>query len=317
MKTKIILLLSLALVLPAWAGVLPNDAIVDGRSLSEWTAEWWKWVFSVPTNENPHLDASGRWANAGQPDAPVFFLGGSAGLSPDTIVRTFTVPEDKFLLVPVLVAQADNIDTFPPLATEELRNLLRGFVDAPRELHAMVDQMAVSDLVEHRVESGVFTFEFFNPDNFKTFGQGHPILGLVDPVLSDGYWLMIEPLPVGVHVLHYGGTWNLPFFFPNDIVANITVVPISLQERVESLMTTVAAANLSPKSARPLLSALRGAAKSFERGHVRSGIHHLRAFQKKVHAQIAPDDQGLASRLIQSAQGIIERANRNLKCSTN
>ena len=53
-------------------------------------------------------------------DPRVFFLGGHSGLTPEAITRTFTVPEGKFLLVPVLVAQIDNIDVIPPLPTPEM-----------------------------------------------------------------------------------------------------------------------------------------------------------------------------------------------------
>ena len=44
--------------------------------------------------------------------------------------------------------------------------------------------------------------------------------------MVDGYWLLVEPLAPGPHVLRTGGRFRgVPFFQPHEIVANITVLP--------------------------------------------------------------------------------------------
>ena len=62
--------------LRAQAGVLPSDAVVDNKTISEWTAEWWKWVYPQPLNQQPLLDSDGSRAANGQPGGSIFFLAG-------------------------------------------------------------------------------------------------------------------------------------------------------------------------------------------------------------------------------------------------
>ena len=57
------LLLLLLLVLPLMASteaayrrgisVVPPGSTVEGRTLGEWTAEWWKWLIAFPVDESP------------------------------------------------------------------------------------------------------------------------------------------------------------------------------------------------------------------------------------------------------------------------
>ncbi len=315
MKTKNILLLSMAIMAPAWAGVLPNDAIVDGRSLSEWTAEWAKWSSSQPTNNHPWLDPDGRWATNEQPAAPVFFVVGLSGdlVGPGTLTRTFSIPEDKYLFFPLLDVAWENIDTIPPLTVEELRDAAAFFISTVSELHLSIDGIPVPALFQHRLMSPVYSYVLSDANNLKSLQYGHPITGLIDPEVSDGYWVMIEPLAPGVHVINWGGTLGpQPLNFPLDITDVITVVAIPIVQRVQELISSVTA-NLPGKRTRPLLRTLQGAAKSFEREHLHSGIRHLRAFQKKVRHEITRTDPALAEQLIAAAQQIIVRANQDLK----
>jgi len=207
------------------AAVLPPDAVLNGKSLSEWAVEAWKWVYSIPVAKSPVRDCEGRWANEVQPDGNVFFIAPLSGGSPPPCVRTFTVPANKYLLVPVLVITVDNIDTVPPLALEQMYDAVDPFISVPDALYATVDGVAATNLHQYRATSAPFSFNFQHADNHYTDFYPHPVIGLVDPVITDGYWFLIEPLPLGTHVLHTGGTFRgLPGLFPHEIVANITVL---------------------------------------------------------------------------------------------
>src|SRR5262245_38975267 len=103
--------------LPADSAVLPNSAEVAGRTIPEWSAEWWKWVFSVPAGRNPLTDEDGRWAtnnNAG----PVFFLAGVIAIS-STQTRSFEISEDQYVLMPLLNTWTDNVAVDPPFTLEQ------------------------------------------------------------------------------------------------------------------------------------------------------------------------------------------------------
>ena len=306
MRTKVGLLIATAFTASVQAQVLPNDAVVGGKTIGEWTAECWKWIYSIPTNENPQLDCDGKWANNRQPDPTVFFIAPVTGVSPPPCTRTFTVPENRFILLPVLGITIDNIDTVPPLTLEELHDILNGVLDVPADLHASIDDQPVPNLLQHRATSPPFSFDFPDGDNPLTLFYQHPIIGLDDPVIADGYWLMLEPLSPGPHVLHTGGKVSIPFFLPHYIICNITVVPIALDQRVAELIAAVDGTNLPKNRQLPLVATLDAAKASFGSTNQRAGINQLRAFQNKLRAQIAPSDPTLAEQLFQAAQKILD-----------
>jgi hypothetical protein len=309
MKTKLILCLIIALSTSLCAQVLPNDAIVEGKTIGEWSAEWLKWMVVIPTNQNPMLDPDGSSAGVGQPDGNVFFLGFVPGFTPGTVTRSFTVPEGKYLFLPVMFYEADNVNTFPPLSVEELRDQAAGIVDNPIELHASIDGIEVPNLLEHRAISPVFSFFYEIADNFHTWAfNGQPITGLIDPVIADGYWLMVEPLPPGVHTLHFGGKLRNGTFIPADIIDHITVVPSALPEQVSALIQRVMSSTSSTKHRQSLLAPLEAAKASFQAANWRPGLNQLYAFQNKLRAQVRPGDPALAEELSISAQRIIDRA---------
>src|SRR5439155_25342315 len=98
MKTKLTLLLSLALIASARAQVVPPDAFVAGRTIPEWSIEWWRWILSIPVAENPDFDYTGANALQGQPpNRPVIFL--AQQIEPhDPFTRTVSIEEGAYLL---------------------------------------------------------------------------------------------------------------------------------------------------------------------------------------------------------------------------
>lgn len=308
MKSKIILWLALLLSSPLPAQVLPPQSIVGGQSIADWTAEWWKWNYEGSTNQSPIFDATGQLATNNQ-GGPVFFVPGFlVSLLGTNISRHYAVPEDDYVLIPLLVIDVENIDTFPPLSVSELRDLAASVFSPPPDLHFSLDGVAVPNLLDHREMSPVFVLNFETADNLKTFFYGHPIVGTIDPVIGDGYWLMLQPLSPGIHVLEFGGSYNLPGGLAYERTDIITVVAVSLAERVQMLIASVQAAKLSPHRVRPLVATLEAARASFHRDNLRGATKLLRAFQNKVRAQIAREDPALAAQLVASAQRIIDRA---------
>ena len=85
----IFLLLSAVSVAEAVPMVLPPGSTVVGKTIGEWTAEWWKWAFSQSVPNDAFTDATGANANVGQ-SGPVFFVAGTTG---GTATREFTVPK--------------------------------------------------------------------------------------------------------------------------------------------------------------------------------------------------------------------------------
>src|SRR5438309_4511770 len=179
MLRSCLILLLFSFIHHAGGQVLPNDALVDGKTIGEWSAEWWKWVLPISTNNNPMLDTTGAFAGVAQPSGSVFFVAGDLGIAPGPFIRTFTVPEGKYLFFPVDMYEADNVNT-APLTVDELRDQAAGVVAAMTNLHASLVGVGFSNLLEHRALSPVFSVFYITADHFLTVGfGGHPLTYLI------------------------------------------------------------------------------------------------------------------------------------------
>jgi hypothetical protein len=183
----------------------------------EWGAKWWQWAFSLPADQNPFFDEGGSCANGANGQlGPVWFLTGVINQS-GRAVRDCTVPSGKALFFPIINVECSTLEP-PPYHggnEAELRRCAKSF--SIGGVSAEIDGVAMQSLDRYLVESPLFTFTV-PPDN---------VLG-VDPgtgqSVSNGYWLMLAPLSVGTHKIHFMGTYpNIPFTL--DITYNLTVVP--------------------------------------------------------------------------------------------
>jgi len=242
-RTALLAILTLGGLKGANAAVLPPDAVFEGRTLGEWTAEAWKWIYSVPGSKSPSADCDGQWANEGQPGGSVFFVAPMSGEGPLPCSRTFTVPANKHLLVPVLPITADNIDTLPPLEIEQFYDALDSVVATPEDIFASIDGVAVTNLLQYRATSPPFSFYFRDADNHASVFYRHPVVGLLDPMVVDGYWLLLEPLTPGPHVLRTGGRFP---FFEHEIIANIMVAPANHPPIADASATRLRVISVDP-----------------------------------------------------------------------
>jgi hypothetical protein len=86
-------------LLPAQAGVLAPGSIYDGKTLGEWSAEWVKYVESIPVPQDPQNDTTGEKANIGQSGSVFFLVGTSTG---ESVTRKITVNENQLLFFPLI-----------------------------------------------------------------------------------------------------------------------------------------------------------------------------------------------------------------------
>jgi hypothetical protein len=213
--------------------ILPPNSKPYGLSYGEWGAEWWKWAIGIPLEENPLLDETGESADVDQA-GPVWFLAGNFGGATE---RTITVPVGKALFFPIINAAwwapedlefaadvAESLGLDPDdLTDEELLRLLASFsIDSVTELSLSVNGVAMKDLTRYRAESPAFLIE--DADLLEDFG--YPPLDSRLAV-ADGYWIMLAPLPVGQHTIHFAGAVDNEILgeFGVDVTYNITVAP--------------------------------------------------------------------------------------------
>jgi hypothetical protein len=135
--------------------VLPAGSTVAGRSIGEWSAEWWQWAVSFSAPTDPITDTTGANADL-QQKGPVFFLAGPPGGS---ATKEFTVPRNKYLLVPLLVVEWSQLELGFDQTPAEIKQAASDTADQIDELHATIDGTPVTNLFDHREASSQFKFK--------------------------------------------------------------------------------------------------------------------------------------------------------------
>ena len=176
--------------------IFPPNNPSFGMTYAEWAAKWWQWEFSLPTSVNPWFD-TGATAGIGQ-SGPVYFLTGLFEPPPGTnrITRTISIPEGKALFFPIFNSWVDNVGVNPPMAFQELQEQAASFINTVTELHVRVDNTNLHNLFSYRVKSPPFCDWFPSEENVYYTVFGVTFSGWTCPVASDGFWLMLAPLPL-------------------------------------------------------------------------------------------------------------------------
>ena len=130
---------------------------------------------------------------------PVFFLAGSPS---GTRSRRFEVPTNTYVLVPLRVGEWSQLELGFNKTAAEIRQAAQQQADQINSLHATLDGVPIP-------QATLFTHREVSPDfNFVAAFNNQVGINGVGPsgiAVADGYFLMIAPLPAGIHVLTYGG----------------------------------------------------------------------------------------------------------------
>lgn len=176
-------------------GVFPPDSKPYGSTYGEWTARWWQWVISIPAQDNPLKDNTGAKCSINQ-HGPVWFLAGTTGGSAD---RQCTILAGKAILFPILNAECSYSGNPLSKTESELHKQCKSSIDKVTSLDASIDGKNLQGLDKYRIQSPLFNITF-PKDN--TFGEP---AGPTQAV-SDGMWILMQPLSAGKHTIHFRGT---------------------------------------------------------------------------------------------------------------
>jgi hypothetical protein len=186
----------------AAVSALPGGSSVGGKSIADYTADWWNWDGSFANGSNPFSDKTGAIANDHQ-SGPVFFIAGTTSTTPGAVSRNFSVPNGAYLLVPLLnIVIANGADPGFATTAEEAK-LLGDTGFSPAKMFASLDGIAIPDLASHREDSPNFTLHVLSADSPVAAPMGD-----FSDAFASGYYLMFAPLSPGVHTLIFGGTSN-------------------------------------------------------------------------------------------------------------
>jgi len=195
-------------------GVIPPWGRHLEQLYGELGAEFWKTGFSIPVVDSDHPFFSG---GAFGDSKGLMFLSGVGAGTPSVDV---TIPAGTFLFFPVVNAECSVVepDPFHGDNEAEMRECANGHIDNTSGLFAEIDDVTVENLDDYRVDSPLFEFGPLPADN---------IYGLPESTTSysvdAGVYLLLAPLSVGQHTIHFGGTFD-EFGYTIDTTYNITVV---------------------------------------------------------------------------------------------
>jgi hypothetical protein len=201
--------------------VIPPQAKFRGLSYGEWGAEWWTSLFSIPVIDDQHPIISGGSFEGGK---GVLFLVGAQGGSEFDI----TIPPGTPLFFPVVNAECSILEPDPFHGDDEasLRACANGFIDNSSGQFATIDGVPVNDLSSYRVESPLFEFGPLPENNlFDYFGINAPA-GTTSSSVDAGIYLLLAPLSVGEHEIHFGGTFDVEPSVVFDTTYHVTVAPV-------------------------------------------------------------------------------------------
>jgi hypothetical protein len=208
-------------------GIAPPRSSPFGQDYAAWSANWWQWFMGHPVARHPAIDdpsfdvTSGQSGNVWFLATPVEF--GTATPTPRT--RHITIHAGTALFVGMINGEMSSLEG---AATEgEQRDVANFQADRIVNLAGSLDGRPLQHLANYRFESEQFAFTAPDPWIFSPAPSG------AGSAVADGYYLFVQPLGVGTHVLHYSGGFHFeagvfgpePFDISADQTYVITVVP--------------------------------------------------------------------------------------------
>jgi hypothetical protein len=208
--------------------IVPPDARFQGLSYGEWMARFNQWFLSVPAADNPGLLGNEDKLAIGQPDH-LWFLTNTLPV----VNRSFTVPTGTGLFAMIFGGELDNFFCTDPdthHTVEELRASLKSIVDSFTDIQVQVDGETVENVVRYRATTPEFSSTLPSDNIVQAQGCSDALPGTYAPMVGDGYFLILPPLPVGEHTIHETGVYRVNPSDPTqdvpvDVLWHVTVVP--------------------------------------------------------------------------------------------
>ena len=193
------------------------DSKPYGMSYSDWSIKFWQWFYGIPMSSSSHPgdDPTGAACTKSQ-EGPVWYLTGSSGSKQS---RSCVVPFGKALLLTPIDVECSFAEN-PTLKTEgELRSCAKSDQDQVNSLKLIVDGVSLSNVSKYRVASPLFNLTLPENNNLGLDPQ-------VTQAVSDGYWIILEPLPKGNHTITSSGAIIEPtgvYSFVSDVTWKINI----------------------------------------------------------------------------------------------
>lgn len=173
-------------------------------SFKDWLAKYSTWYFSVPKHENWNFRNSPNYVSRDcsylqDRASPVFFLPYVGAELGSVATMSCTVPQNKSILVSIDGATSDYSDpTVKTKSPEELIKLVTQSNIYPNPFKVTLDghPLALTNEEMYKIQSNLYDLSL--PVNNIWGEPPGP-----DKAITQGWWIMLKPLPPGDHILHY------------------------------------------------------------------------------------------------------------------
>jgi hypothetical protein len=221
--------------------IFSPDHRFKGLTQADLANDWWRWALSFPAPVNPLLDTTGEFSHLGDL-GPVFFLAATTG--DQTVARTVTIGSDQAVFFPVFpfitwdAISAYHPGTYPNLLrdVEETAGIEPSGAAPNTKLTLTLNG---KPLPLPKGTTSLFDFRQTSPELFNLFIPANNAFFLTDPIypgtfpsVSDGWWVLLKPLPVGRYTLRFGGdTIGIGPYAANGLLFTDTTYTIVVRDR--------------------------------------------------------------------------------------
>lgn len=192
---------------------------VYGRTIGNWGHRWWQWVSNAAAADNPTLQNGSVDCSAGQ-SGKVWYLAGNFG---GTSERSCSIKKGRALFFPLFngIFWTPLDPNIPEDCTDETscRAGVAVNTDALTNWTCTVDGTPCAWFAQIvRAQSGARPFNIPAGSSFTAFGYAP---GVREVSISDGYWVMLDPLPRGAHDIRFTAATAGGFLL--DVTYHLTV----------------------------------------------------------------------------------------------
>lgn len=187
--------------------IVPNNEQVAGLALHKYADRWWQWANSMPDSQSPVIDTVGSKCHVNQ-NGDVWFLAGSYETT--KIKRQCSIPQGKYIFFPIVNTYDTPEDNADVTCDEMKANVTQ-------------NNLAKMSVKLNGNEISKQSYQLQSQDCFDLYGQVSKAENAPNmyPTVSNGYWMMLKPLPKGEYSLEY--TVELTDGFAQDIENKLVI----------------------------------------------------------------------------------------------
>jgi hypothetical protein len=183
--------------------IYPPGSAPYGISYKENIENYYKYLLSVPSDQNPVKDKTGEKCAVGQTNSssPVFYLANSGGGKAE---RACTIPYGKGIMIPIMIVEVSEKEV-PNVPVEELHKIATKDQDSVTSLYLKINDQEYDFNYLKKFRTHTDAFDVVFPEN-AIFG----VTAGKSKAVADGYFIMTDVLPKGKHEIHFKSSLICP-----------------------------------------------------------------------------------------------------------